>query len=448
LNLDEYQDAAAATDALDRHGSDPLVALLGLGAHVGDLLDAHKQYLRASLDLTSAIDLISHELGSLLWYVCALARRHDLTLSDVALSNLVKTRERAASRGVEELGPVPEEPMDFRTYQDQAQLTDEHIDSADVSSVTVPLLGLIGEAGNLLNAQKKYYTDHQPTSRDKGFIRIELGDLLWYISTAASHCQLDLGAIADANLEHTRRYNPAAADQELPVDLPILDANFPPQERFPRRFVLRFVPVRTAAGAPHRAQMHLVAAHPNAFPDGPVELPQAAGAPGARTKFQGFAVGAPLGDPLSDNSTVADGYRFHDAIHLGFLATLGWSATMRSLLRVKRRSDPVVDDAEDGARAIFAEEGVAALLARRSASHGNFVTESSVDGDTLEIVTTVFEHLEVSAYDPWVWRRAIAQGFTLMQQLAENRGSGYATVDLDRRLLTYSRTPPTETQNP
>lgn len=438
MNLDDYQDAAAVTDALDRHGSDPLVALLGLGAHVGDLLDAHKQYLRSSLDLRAATDLISHELGSVLWYICAVARRHDLRLSDIAMSNLHKTRERAAARRVE-LPPVPTEVLDFATYQREAELTDEHIDNADVSSVTVPLLGLMGEAGNLLNAQKKNYTHQLLTSRDRGFLRIELGDLLWYAAAAATHCHVQLVDIAVANLAHTRRFNPAAADSALPADLPRLDPDDRPQERFPRRFVLHFMPLRDLSAGSHRAQMHLVTAEPNDFPDGPVPLPRR---PDAPQKHQGYTVGGSLGDPLSDNSTVADGYRFHDAIHLGFVATLGWSATTRSLLRVKRRSSPLIDEAEDGARAIFAEEGIAALLAKRALQHGGFVTESSIDGDTLEIVSTVFEHLEVAAYEPWIWRRAIAQGFQLMQHLADNRGSGYATVDLDQRLLTFSRTRP------
>jgi NTP pyrophosphatase (non-canonical NTP hydrolase) len=354
------------------------------------------------------------------------------------MSNLHKTRERAAARGVE-LPRVPTEVLDFATYQREAELTDEHIDNADVSSVTVPLLGLMGEAGNLLNAQKKNYTHQLLTSRDRGFLRIELGDMLWYAAAAATHCHVQMADIAVANLVHARRFNPAAADSALPADLPRLDPEDRPQERFPRRFVLHFMPLRDPSPGSHRVQMHLVKAEPNDFPDGPVLLPRR---PDAPQKHQGYTVGGPLGDPLSDNTMVADGYRFHDAVHLGFGATLGWSATTRSLLRVKRRSSPLIDEAEDGARAIFAEEGMVALLAKRALQHGGFVTESSIDGDSLEIVSTVFEHLEVAAYEPWIWRRAIAQGFQLMQHLAENRGSGYATVDLDQRRLTYSRTRP------
>jgi hypothetical protein len=43
---------------------------------------------------------------------------------------------------------------------------------------------------------------------------------------------------------------------------------------------------------------------------------------------------------LNRNSRRIDAYRFHDAIHLGFMAVLGWSPTMRALLRLKRKSSP------------------------------------------------------------------------------------------------------------
>ena len=444
MKLDDYQDESAKTDALDPHGHDPLIALLGLGAHVGDLLDAHKQYLRTSLDLSAATTLISQQLGDLLWYTAAVARRHTLSLSEIAHTNLLKTRERAAARGVVDLPPVPDEKLDFAAYQAQATLTDEEVDVDDVAAISVPLLGLAGEAGSLLNAQKKYYTDHELKTRDRGFVRTELGDLLWYLSTVASHCDLDLAEVAAQNLATTRQFNPAKAGAELPPDLPVLDADFPATERFPRRLVIRFRPLRAEKGDPKRVQMMLIQAWPNAFPDGPLELPPTRS---GKKRWQGFAVGQPLGDPLTDNSPNADGYRFHDAIHLGFLATLGWSATTRGLLRLKRRSDPAVDENQDGARAVFAEEGVAALLAKRSLSRGDFLTELCIDSSTLEIVTTVFEDLEVAAFPPWIWRRAISQGFVVMQQLAQNRGSGFVTVDLEERVLTYSRTQPGEASN-
>ncbi|WP_423959099.1 hypothetical protein [Candidatus Binatus sp.] len=47
-----------------------------------------------------------------------------------------------------------------------------------------------------------------------------------------------------------------------------------------------------------------------------------------------------------------DHYRYHDVLHLGHLVFLGWPPSIRSLLRRKRKSDLMVDDNEDGLRAV------------------------------------------------------------------------------------------------
>jgi hypothetical protein len=50
-----------------------------------------------------------------------------------------------------------------------------------------------------------------------------------------------------------------------------------------------------------------------------------------------------------------------DVFHLAYAAVLGWSPVTRKLLDRKRRSNPQVDLAEDGGRAIVIEEGIAAM---------------------------------------------------------------------------------------
>jgi hypothetical protein len=82
-----------------------------------------------------------------------------------------------------------------------------------------------------------------------------------------------------------------------------------------------------------------------------------------------------VGDTLTDASFVADGYRFYDVFHLAHAAVLGWSPVSRSLLGRKRRSDPQIDEAEDGGRAIVIEEGIAALVFAYAASHNYLPSE-------------------------------------------------------------------------
>ncbi len=68
----------------------------------------------------------------------------------------------------------------------------------------VPLLGLAGEAGQLLSEYKKWLRDGPSHVRFVDRVHEELGDILWYIANVASKYGLDLEDIAAANLAKTR----------------------------------------------------------------------------------------------------------------------------------------------------------------------------------------------------------------------------------------------------
>lgn len=429
MRLDDYQARIAAAD-----DGDGLTALLGIGAHAGALLHAHSRYLQDALDFDASSVLVVRELGDLLRNVAVMATAHDLSLEEIARSNIAKIRRRAEDRRLPTAPDVPRGPVDAGTFQELAAVTDEDAkDGVDPLALGVPMLGLAGEAGTLLVAQKKAYRDRDPAAADPEFLAVELGDLLWYAATVARHSELDLQRVLEQSAgraEERRRERLALRD--LPVNLPVLDQGYPDQERFPRRLLIRFQQ-QLRHGRPH-VSLTLLAAEPNAFPDGPVEL-------GQDGKTQGFELPQPLGDSLTDNSHRVDDYRFHDAIHLGFLAVMGWSPLMRALLHLKRRSDPHIDENEDGARAIFAEEGMAAVLAKRALSMQGFGTEQSVDDETVDMLRTVLEDLEVDRMPAWLWRRAIVQGFSALRALASGPG-GFLVVDLDARSLSYHKRPP------
>ena len=120
------------------------------------------------------------------------------------------------------------------------------------------------------------------------------------------------------------------------------------------------------------------------------------------------------------------------------MAVLGWSPNTRSLLRLKRKSHPMTDECEDGARAIFAEEGLAAVLSRLAKRRMGFLSETSVDGEVIDVAKATSVDLEVEPTPSWLWRRAICHGFQALRNLAENRG-GYLIADLDVRALTYEK---------
>ena len=58
-----------------------------------------------------------------------------------------------------------------------------------------------------------------------------------------------------------------------------------------------------------------------------------------------------VGDPLTDSIAVDDGFRYHDVIHLAHAAILHWSPTFRGLIKRKRKSEPRIDECQDGGRA-------------------------------------------------------------------------------------------------
>lgn len=294
--------------------------------------------------------------------------------------------------------------------------------------MVAPLLGLASETGSILNIYKKYLRDGIDLNANREFLKEELGDLLWYAAAVASACGLDLDEIATDNLERAKsNYLPKSAVGTA-NDLPIFDESYPLVEQFPRLLVIEFR--EYTDGNKPVAQMHLVHVEPNVFPNGPITNDSG--------KARGFTVGTTLGDPLTDNSRLADAYRYHDAIHFGFMAVLGWSPNLRSLLRIKRKSNPETDEVEDGARAIFAEEGLTAILSRLATRRLGFVTDASIDTDTIEIAKAAVNELEVDVMPGYLWKSAIRQGFTAMHALQKNAG-GYLIADLDARTLTYEK---------
>lgn len=428
--FNEYQQRMAVADA-----PDDMLGLLGIGAHAGALLEAHRNYLCSHLDAETSRALVRRQLGELMGHVAGLATSAGLDLEEIARTNVLKIQARARARAI----PQPETPsgqLTVEKYQERAAVTDEQARGGmDPLALSVPMLGLAGEAGTLLVAQKKAYRDDNPEVRDPEFLTTELGDVLWYVAAVATHSSITLAGALQEGLDLAeRRARDLLALTEIPADLPVLDADFPITERLPRKLVIRF---RQASHGDHPPTVNLTLEHvsPHVFPDGPIPIRDT-------SKTQGYVAPGPFGDPLTDNSRRNDAYRFHDAIHLGFLAVMGWSPNIRSLLKLKRRSSPAVDANEDGARAIFAEEGMAAVLAKRAPNRQGFLSEVAVDDEIVEMLVTVFEDLEVSHMPSWLWKRAVHQGFAAMDALNRS-GGGFLTADLDARTLRYTRALPT-----
>jgi NTP pyrophosphatase (non-canonical NTP hydrolase) len=278
--------------------------------------------------------------------------------------------------------------MDFADYQRQALETDRTELGGIEAAQLVPLLGLAGEAGQLLSEYKKRLRDGPSHVRFVDRVHEELGDILWYIANVASKYGLDFDSVATANLAKTR----ARFGDGTGVQLGSYDKE---GENFPERFTLAF----------------------EQQADGERII--------VRTLFDGEQVGA----ELTDNAHDDDGYRFHDVFHAAFVAVLGWSPVLRKLLGRKRRSVAKLDEVEDGGRAAVIEEGIAALIFDYGRNHNFLDGAGGVDESLLKTVRGMSAHLEVAEQPEALWQSAIVQGFAAWRQIVAEQGG---TVEVDR----------------
>lgn len=285
--------------------------------------------------------------------------------------------------------------MDFSTYQVRANTTDCHPASDELGRM-IPLLGLAGEAGGVLAEYKKFLRDGQSHTQFRDRFVEELGDVLWYLANVATKFGVDLQEVADKNLlKCERRWGP-------PPARPPFDDGYPENERFPRRFMIDFATTHDLNEKP---------------------------------VIRVFYKGEPFGDTLTDNAIVSDGYGFHDAIHLAFAAVLGWSPLTRKLLKIKRRSDPQVDEVQDGARALYTEEGLSTFIFAYAKENNWLEGTASVSSELLRTLRTITENLEVGCCTEGEWERAIVQGFAVWREI-KKRGSGTLVLNLDERTIT------------
>ncbi|GAW39753.1 hypothetical protein SH203_00131 [Brevundimonas sp. SH203] len=143
-----------------------------------------------------------------------------------------------------------------------------------------------------------------------------------------------------------------------------------------------------------------------------------------------------IGDRLTDNAHEPDDYRFHDVSHYAFVAVLGWSPVVRSLLRLKRKSDAKLDETEDGARAILIEEGISTWVfgMARSLDYFRDMGTGELPLDLLKQDHQFVQGYEPQGYPLWVWEEAILQGYAAFRFLQEHR-RGRVIIDFGNRLL-------------
>jgi NTP pyrophosphatase (non-canonical NTP hydrolase) len=285
--------------------------------------------------------------------------------------------------------------MDFDEYQETAALTDQFREKKTETDLMVPLLGLAGETGTLLAEFKKKIRDRESYEGFNDRAEEELGDILWYVSNIASRLDLSLSTIASKNLQKTGERWPIG--NESHEMFPSLDDSYPPSEQLPKTITIR-------------VQEH---------------------EKGKKARML-LEDGTPLGDPLTDNAYEDDGYRFHDVLHFGHYAVLGWSPVIRGLLNRKRKSVKSTDEVEDGARAAILEELIVAFIYSNARERKYYDGVRHLDSDLLATIKRLVAHLEVNRRRGKDWEEAILKGYAAFRHMIATRDAVFQ-LDMSAR---------------
>lgn len=290
--------------------------------------------------------------------------------------------------------------MEFSNYQQEAKKTIQDYIQGKEANKLVPFLGLIGEAGSVITELKKNLRDGNAYTNYKNKLKEELGDVLWYISTIATENGINLEEIAANNLLKIKdRFDLEHSDNFI-----IYDADYPPEEQFPREFEIQFAIVNEDGKEKVRIINNV-------------------------TKKQ-------IGNDITDNSYQDDGYRFHDVFHFGYVAYLGWSPVMRDLMEIKRKSNDTTDEIEDGGRAGVVEELVSLYIYSHAMDHQLFKYSNSVDTEILKTVQKLVSGIEVRNCTQKQWETAIINSYKVYDELRVNNG-GRVLVSIKNRRLIY-----------
>lgn len=373
--LDEFTVQIQRTDR--RPPSDALrIAVLGVFGELGSLMSEIKKEVREGPSYVSFRATLLEEAGDLLWYYGALAITLDRSLAELF----------SAALGVTISGG------------DCCDEINRYVDRLSPPPGDAWLHA--GEAAGSLAA---HVANH---GKDDGLFDLAVRSLRSTLLAFAS---------ADLRLHTAIAYNVQKSLSRFPIS---------------RRALPLYDDRPTPDGSPIRVDERIPKQLPFEFDE--VEV-------GSRKFVVQKVFTIKIGDPLTDNIDVQDDYRFHDVFHIAYAAVLGWSPVLRALLKVKRKSHPVIDENQDGARAILIEEGISTLVFNHAKPHF-FAGATGVDYRLLSTISDFVRGYEVADQPFWAWERAILRGYDVFRQLTTER-RGRVTMDLVKRDIFFESLP-------
>jgi len=379
--LNAYQRDAALTDRSSEIGMDALhLPLLGLYGEVGSLLSALKKKRRDLDAYLGYEDAILEEFGDVLWYFSNIAFRAGLDLSILG---------QRVARGISDWDEA--EPFEFATFNDVSPHEPGKHDP-EGAGFEQTLFGLAGKVGRLLDDVAQGRIRH---NRDA--LAAHLVEIFRALTSAAWEANVDLDEAARRNIVKTRSRWPIER-----VYPPLFDIDDDEEERLPRVITMDVLERKSKSRAYVRLKCN----------------------------------GINIGDRLTDNRADQDDYRFHDVFHLAYAAVLGWSPVTRALFKVKRKSRPLIDENEDGARAVLIEEGISTWVFNHATKLNYFDGIGHLDYPLLKAVGQQVAGYEVEKCPLWMWEKAILDGYNVFRSLRKHR-KGIVTANLNERSISF-----------
>ena len=390
LLISEYAEQALRTAKFGQTPQDLEKLKFGLFGEIGGLLAAYKKTHRDHLRGPDAA-IIGEEIGDALWYLFIVANRNQISAEQLGRESLLFLRDRFKESTQDLI-----DPPTFRQIDGIISLHGHELIPKSAS--------LLREMASAVGQMLDRAEGPQKTMLDPDFLEA-LGGLLGYLALSAGSFELSIEEVAQLNLSKVKNRWPADNCQHIAF----FDGREEEHEQLPREIDIEFI-------EREKPTAHVVQKVESIF----------------------------IGDRLTDNRHEPDDYRFHDVFHIAYMVHLGWSPVMRALLKRKRKSNPKVDENEDGARAIVIEEGIATWIFNHAKERKLYaeVEPGRLEYSLLKQVHNMVEGYEVHACPLWQWESAILEGFRVFREMtAPSVRGGLVKANMCARTLLFEPRP-------
>lgn len=352
-------------------------------------------------------------------------------------------------------------------------------DRFDQTDIVPILLGLYGEVGSIMAATKKYRREKLAYPGYQLEVEEEFGDAFWYFAALSRRCNLGLTELLGYVTHNATETIISASDLEsapiskmyrVPttetIDTALIDLGYMAAQLLKikkdspesKDKLTEFLSIYFQAIQSLKLSFATIIKGNLAKTLGRFSIPELTSLPDFDFSFpeeeqlpRKFEIhitqrksgqsylrwnGVFIGSPLTDNIKKPDGYRFHDVFHFAYAAILHWSPTFRALIKHKRKSDPIFDEAQDSGRAIVVEEGLSAWIYSYSKGLNYFEGHNSVSFDVLKTIQKFVQGYEVEQCPLKLWEEAILKGFEVFREVKRNNG-GIVLGDRENRTISY-----------